>query len=384
MTENTLTFDDIRPYRDYEVKEALSKLLQDEKFDKILMILFKSDEQVQLIKQQLATIDTIDKFQLQFIAPLVDQLRKSSTTSLTLSGLENIDKDKKYLFISNHRDIIMDPSLFNTLLTQNGVQTTEIAIGSNLLIYPWIEILVRTNKSFKVLRDIPPKQLMVASKNMSAYMREQLTKGHSSVWLAQKEGRAKNGMDKTQASLLKMVNLSNSGSAIEGFKELNVVPLSISYEIEPVGDQKVAETLNKKYVDGFKKSAQDDMIGMGQGIKDQKGNVTFHIGKPLDLSTIDPTFNRNKQINAIADMIDNQIWTNYSLWPNNFIGYDQLNSCNKYSARYTQEELESYKSLRSDRLGAIIKDEQMEEAISLWDQIYAGPIVSREENNIEI
>lgn len=384
MNENTLTFDDIRPYRDEEVKEALSKLLKDEKFDKILLALFKHDEQVQLIKQQLSKIDTIDKFQLQFIAPLIDQIRKTSTTSLTLSGLENIDRDKKYLFISNHRDIIMDPSLFNTMLTQNGVQTTEIAIGSNLLIYPWIEILVRTNKSFKVLRDIPPKQLMIASKNMSAYMREQLTKGQSSVWLAQKEGRAKNGMDKTQISLLKMVNLSNSGSAIEGFKELNVIPLSISYEIEPVGDQKVAETLNKKYVDGFKKSAQDDMVGMGQGIKDQKGNVTFHIGKPLDLSTIDPTLNRNKQISAIADMIDNQIWTNYSLWPNNFIGYDQLNSCDKYSTRYTSEELESYKSLRSDRLKAIIKDEQMEEAISLWDQIYAGPIVSREENNIEI
>jgi 1-acyl-sn-glycerol-3-phosphate acyltransferase len=199
---------------------------------------------------------------------------------LTSSGLENLDKSKSYLFISNHRDIILDSAMLNYLIVLEGMNTTEIAIGNNLLIENWIEYAVKLNRAFVVRRNLPAREMLMASKKLSEYIRRNITKKNNSVWIAQREGRTKDGFDKTQIALLKMLNLSNINEFGEGFKELQIVPISISYEIEPCGISKVNE-LYKKNTEGFEKTQEDDLRSMGHGLVNPKGRVHFAFGKPI-------------------------------------------------------------------------------------------------------
>ena len=236
-----LDFDDIRPYTDEEVKTKIVEMVKDPVFDEVLSHVFKFRPVVEMVKLQLRMLRTVKQLQGTFIYDLIRNVINKSSDGLSVTGLENLEKDKPYLFISNHRDIVLDAALLNYLIFQNGMNTALVAIGNNLLLYNWIEHAVKLNGSFVIKRDLPPRELLTASMKVSHFIRKSILDDKLSVWIAQREGRTKDGSDKTQEAVLKMLNMSNTKSISEGYRELNIVPVAISYEIEPCGLAKIKE-----------------------------------------------------------------------------------------------------------------------------------------------
>ena len=372
-----INFDDIRPFNDSEVDEHIRLLLQDSYFQHILEYIFPDRDKREQAKFALTQIHTIKDLQLKFVYQLVnDLILKQSTDGLTSSGLENLDKSKNYLFISNHRDIILDSAILNYLIVFEGMRTTEIAIGDNLLIGKWIEYAVKLNRAFVVHRNLPSRDMLMASKKLSEYIRRNITRKNNSVWIAQREGRTKDGFDKTQTALLKMLNLSNINEFDEGFRELQIVPLSISYEIEPCGFSKVDE-LYKKKTEGFEKTQEDDLRSMGHGMLNPKGRVHFAFGEPItsqiDTFAKEATF--GEQIEKLADHIDQQIYRNFKLWPNNYIAEDLLNNSNNNSNHYTEDQYNKFCSMLNQATAKISGD--AETIRSMFLQMYANPLLNQ-------
>ena len=372
-----INFDDIRPFDDSEVNQSLRILLQDEGFQHILQFIFKDQEKIDQIKLLLSHVHTIKDLQLKFMYQMVDDLiLKKSTDGLTSSGLDLLDKDASYLFISNHRDIILDSAIMNFLIVLEGMNTTEIAIGNNLLIEKWIEYTVKLNRAFVVRRNLPVRELLMASQKLSEYIRRDITRKNTSVWIAQREGRTKDGNDKTQQSLLKMLNLSNIHEVGEGFKELRIVPLSISYEIEPCGISKVAE-LYKKQTEGFEKTQEDDLRSMGEGLVRPKGRVHFGFGEPIssqiDLICKEETI--SNQIEKLAEIIDANIYSNFKLWPNNYIAEDILNQTNTNLDQYTSEQFDRFSTMLNEAVETISGDKEVIRTMFL--QMYVNPLINK-------
>jgi len=228
------------------------------------------------------------------------------------------------------------------------MNTTQIAIGDNLLIYDWITHLVKLNRAFVVRRNLGPRELLTASGLISSYIRESLTEKKMSVWIAQREGRTKDGNDQTQISLLKMLNLSNKNSIAEGFDELTIIPLSISYELEPCGISKVSEMIRRE-LDEFQKTQADDLKSMGLGIMNPKGRVHFSFGRPILTSFLQSNSHlpTNEFIQLLAERIDHRIHQYYKLWPNNYIAYDLMNGTGEFMDNYTAQEMVGFNKLLS-------------------------------------
>ncbi|HLN73950.1 MAG: 1-acyl-sn-glycerol-3-phosphate acyltransferase [Methylococcaceae bacterium] len=376
-----MNFDDIRPFNDSEVEKYIQLLLQDPYFNHILEFIFKVPEKVNYAKSMLLKIQTVRDLQHSFMYKLIEELiLKPTTDGLTSSGLEHLEKDKSYLFISNHRDIILDSALLNYLIVDKGMNTTEVAIGNNLLIDNWIEYAVKLNRAFVVRRNLPVRELLMASKKLSEYIRRDIKLKNTSVWIAQREGRTKDGNDKTQTALLKMLNLSNINEFSEGFKELRIVPLSISYEIEPCGTSKVEEIYKRK-TEGYEKTPKDDLRSMGHGLVNPKGRVHFAFGEPLngqiDLFSKETTL--GEQIERLGDYIDQQIYLNFKLWPNNYIAYDLLNESTANSKHYTQEEYQKFGTLIETAVNEIEGDK--ETIRSMFLQMYANPVINKKKSS---
>jgi glycerol-3-phosphate O-acyltransferase len=371
-------FEDIRPYRDEEVAEVMKRLVKDPIFDKVLMNLYKEREYVERVKAALLKTNTINDFQTNFVVPYLNQIISESTDGVTIGGLEYIEQDRSYVFISNHRDIILDAALMNIEIKRVGLNTTEIAIGSNLLIYQWIIDMFKLNRAFVVARNTTLKQRQHESQRLSEYIRYLAKHRGDSVWISQREGRTKDGNDQTQVSVLKMLNMSNQADFDAGFRELNLVPLSISYEIEPCGNEKVAELLKRQSDATFTKTERDDLWSMVSGLKNQKGRIHLQFGKPVAelLEDIAKAENVNQSLNELAEYIDSEIYRNYKLWPNNYIAYDIFYKTKKYSDMYTVEELEKFNKLIHERLELV--NEVREEAKMLWLSLYAAPVFNYE------
>lgn len=372
-----INFDDIRPFNDSEVDHYIQLLLQDAYFLHILDNIYKSPEKISQIKAMLLQIHTVRDLQHTFVYKLIEDLiLNPSIDGLTCSGLDKLDKNKSYLFISNHRDIILDSALLNYLIVLKGMNTTEVAIGNNLLIENWIEYAVKLNRAFVVRRNLPARELLMASKKLSEYIRRDITCTNTSVWIAQREGRTKDGYDKTQTALLKMLNLSNINEFSEGFKELQIVPLSISYEIEPCGISKVDE-LYKRKTEGFEKTSKDDLRSMGHGLVNPKGRVHFAFGEPLD-GQIDEfaketTF--GDQIEKLGEYIDQQIYLNFKLWPNNYIAEDLLTNSNGNSEHYTEDQHQKFSQLLDQALNEVQGDKDIIRTMFL--KMYVNPLINK-------
>ena len=372
-----INFDDIRPFDDSEVKHYLGLLLEDENFENILKFVFKDQSKVDQARFAIANINTVKDLQLKFMYKLIEDLiLKKSTDGLSSSGLDRLDKNTSYLFISNHRDIILDSAIMNYLIVLEGMNTTEIAIGNNLLIEKWIEYAVKLNRTFVVRRNLPVRELLMASKKLSEYIRRDITLKNTSVWIAQREGRTKDGNDKTQQALLKMLNLSNTKEVSEGFKELKIVPLSISYEIEPCGLSKVAE-LYKKQTEGFEKTQEDDLRSMGEGLIRPKGRVHFGFGEPINagLDRIGNDEPIQNQIEKIAEIIDDQIYNNFKLWPNNYIAEDILNNASNNLDQYTAAQFDHFAAMLDEAVQTISGDKAV--IRNMFLQMYVNPIINK-------
>lgn len=373
-------FDEIRPYRNDEFSMIMNRLLDDPEFNNILLKnLNKGETELEHMKAALREVKSIEVFQEKFIVPTIDHMMASSSTGFSMTGLDALDKNQRYLFISNHRDIILDSALLNVEMHKSGFSPTEIAIGSNLLIFPWINDLVRINRSFIVKRNIPAKEMLHSSRVLSHYIRHMITKGTDSIWIAQREGRAKDGNDITQPSLLKMLNMSNTVGFFEGFEELKIVPMAISYEIEPCGNEKVAELKRRQTDPNYQKTGKDDLLSMVSGLKNQKGRIHIQFGKQIDREVLhhiaDETV-MNERLRMLAEQIDKEIYRNYKLFPNNYIAYDLYFKTSKYKHMYSEEEKEAYMALTHRRLQLVHED--IEDSLVLWLRMYAYPVYNFE------
>ncbi len=343
---NQPDYDEIRPYYDHEVPDKIKILLGDPVFERVLHYLYPDPKNEASIRKYLAQVQTVAELQHSFIYHFVEKIIEATTGGVTISGLEFLEKSKSYLFISNHRDIILDSAFLNYVIARNGMNTTQIAIGDNLLIYDWITHLVKLNRAFVVRRNLAARELLLASRKLSSYIRSSLTEEKVSVWIAQREGRTKDGNDQTQVSMLKMLNLSNTKSLAEGFGELTIIPLSISYEIEPCGISKVSELIRRDYEE-FQKTAQDDLKSMGYGLMNPKGRVHFSFGKPIMTSFLENNNHLppNEFIQALAERIDHRIHQYYKLWPNNYIAYDLMNGTGEFMESYTAQDMIGFKKM---------------------------------------
>ncbi|GAB7086336.1 1-acyl-sn-glycerol-3-phosphate acyltransferase [Marinifilum fragile] len=372
-------FDDIRPYNDSEVAEVINRLLQEEAFIKFAQQLFPGFTK-EMIEKALSEVKSIKEFQGNFIIRLAQHIIDNTTKGITINGLENLDPKESYLFISDHRDIILDSALLNVMLHHHGFETTEIAIGSNLLIQPWIADLVKLNKSFVVNRNVTVRQMLESSKQLSNYINFALNTKKSSIWIAQREGRTKDGDDRTQQSLLKMLQMSGGKEFGSHFKNLRIVPVAISYEYEPCDAMKTLEVHLKETESGYKKTAKDDLRSMIRGMINEKGHVHFHIGKPIShmLDTIENMDESKDKFKALADLIDYRIHKNYKLWPDNYIAYDIVHDSKEFLDKYTIEEKELFLKHMEKKI-ATIEDraEDIERLHQIFFEIYANPVKNR-------
>ncbi len=376
-TEN-FNFDNIRSFRDEEVHDKLLNILDDEGFIYILKKLY-SDERIAHLSKELYRVNSVYDFQKRYISEFVNALLQLTVSDFKVSGLENLKTDTAYLFISNHRDIILDSTLINHVLLNAGHKTSEIAIGNNLLIHKWINVLVRLNKSFIVRRDLKGKEMLIGSQKLSAYIRDTIVNRNTSVWIAQREGRTKDGIDKTDPAILKMINMSGSNNFTDSFSEVNIVPVSVSYENEPTIESKIAATFSKKTGEKYAKTQEEDLKDMGRGLYSMKGEVNIVFGKPVngDLKSIEKIKKRNEKFLTLAERIDNEIYKNYVLTKPNYIAFDILTGSKKFfkENKYIKTEETKLRMICKKTIDSIDGDKIILEKI--FYGLYSNPLISK-------
>ncbi len=365
-------FDEIRPYEDYEVQDVIRRLVKEKAFMAFAKQFFP-DLSMRAFVNKLLEVKTIHDFQLTFIYRILQSVLQDSITSLTYSGIDNVQKGVPYIFITNHRDIILDSALLNYILYQNGIDTAEIAIGSNLLINRWITDLVKLNRTFIVKRNVPGRKLYHYSIILSKYIRYTITEKKRSVWISQREGRTKDGDDKTQVSLIKMFNISGEKDWVSNYMEVNILPVTINYEIEPCDIEKVKELYMKMQDKNFRKSKLDDLNQMIGGMKAPKGRVHLTFGEPLNPKIPHLTrFPKNTYFKNLAKLVDTEIYKGYRLSPFNYVAADIFFQNTDYSKFYTTEDKDRFIQMMNQKLSGIEGDRKILEKLFL--QIYANPV----------
>lgn len=374
-------FEEIRSYRDDEVHKVLMRLTHDASFLKMMPELFPGQD-IAKILELLQGMQSIWDFQAGIIMPWVKRyVEELSTESLTLSGIENIDKSKAYLYISNHRDIILDSAFLNTGSFQLGLPLSEIGIGDNLLIYPWIIDMVRLNRSFIVKRGGSPREILENSKRLSAYIRQNITDRNHCVWLAQREGRAKDSNDRTQEAVLKMLNMSGeSKDFLSNMQELNICPVSISYEYDACDFLKAKEFQAKRDNPDYVKQQGDDLYNMKTGIIGKKGHVELHfVGNISDEigKIAQEASGKNEQITQTALLIDKHIHKNYRIFANNKVAYDLLLDTNRFASEYSMDEKNNFENYLQEQIAKIEIENKDEDFLRhKMLEMYANPLIN--------
>lgn len=384
MSEELNEFTDISPYTDAEAVEALGKLADHPAVVEVSKAIFP-DKEPEFLRKILKSVKSIDEFQILVMNKAVEWVLSTTAHNFSYDGIGNLKKiNGKFLAMSNHRDIILDPAITQVVLYRNAIPMTEIAVGSNLLTNKYIEYLIRSNRMIKVIRGINARQLYLSSQVLSKYIRECITSGRSSIWIAQREGRAKDGIDTTEQGLLKMLDMSGTADFTTNFEELNIVPLSISYEYEPCDILKARERLisrTQKYVKG----SREDLISIMTGIEQQKGNIHLNIGSPLTHDEIEAASccNKNDRYQAIRHAVDVRIIEGYKLWKTNYIGYDMVNHTFKYRDKYTPEDVAQFTDYVEHQLDKVEQSLCRADLRDIFLRIYANPVVSLDNLMIE-
>ena len=376
---NEQDYTSISPYTDQEAVEALKRVARNP-FLPVVSKFFFPGAPLNTFRKLLKEIHSIDDFQEIVMSRMVSTAIERSTSGFSYEGVENISGNGKFLAVSNHRDIILDPALFQYVLFSNRLQMTEICVGSNLLeSNKVVSDLLRSNRMIKVIRGISARELYLSSKLLSSYIRERITSGGSSVWIAQREGRTKDGFDKTEQGLLKMFDMSGEGSFQENFEALNIIPVSISYEYESCDIRKARELLiseKEKYV----KKKHEDTHSIISGVKQWKGGVNLFIDKPLTGEEIAQAaqLGKNDRYQALRQILDNRIIRGYKLWKTNYMAYDLLHGENKYADRYSAEDLEKFKVYTEHKLSKVERSLDRDALRIKFLQIYGNPVVNKE------
>lgn len=369
----------IEPYTDEQVEEAVRKMAMHPEVFAISKFLFP-DEPAWTLRNLLKDIHTADEFQRAVMEKAVEWVIDNTTKGLTYSGIEGLKEfGGKFLAMSNHRDIVLDPAFTQYVLVKNEVPMTDIAVGDNLLANKMVEYLLRCNRMITVIRGISARELYLSSQALSNYIRSSIVSGRSSVWIAQRQGRTKNGEDITEQGLLKMFDMSGTKSFEDNFKELNIIPLSISYEFEPCDIRKAREMLisrTKKYV----KKPHEDTHSIIIGIRQKKGNVHLSFGNKISDEVIERAAAADKRDRyaILRGEVDRQVIEGYKLWPTNYIAYDKVNNTTKYSDFYNKEDVEAFEAFTEHKLDKVEKSLDRDELREIFLRIYSNPVVSKE------
>lgn len=369
-------FDTIRPWEPEDLPEVYERLLSNPQFKQVLAYLYPQVP-FEMIAQKLKACKTNMEFQLAFAYDFVHGILKKAATGCEMDCAA-IDNTRNYTFISNHRDIVLDSAILDVLLVDNKFKTTcEIAIGDNLLSLPWVKDLVRVNKAFIVERALSMRQMLMSSKRLSDYMHFAIKEKNENIWIAQREGRAKDSDDRTQKSILQMMSMGGEGSIIDRLKQLHLVPLAISYEYDPCDYLKAKEYQQKRDDADWKKGPTDDLVSMQTGIFGYKGHVHYHAAPCLDayLDSLDPDMPKQDLYNKVAAHIDHEIHSNYRLYPGNYVALDLLENTTSHASEYTEEDKQKFMKYIEGQLAKIdlpAKDEAyLKERILT---MYANPV----------
>ena len=371
-------FESISPYTDAEAVEALSKVADNPLVSQVSKYFFP-DKEPGFLTGLLKNVKSVDEFQILVMSKVVEWVLAHTAHNFSYDGIKHIDPSRKFLAMSNHRDIILDPAITQLVLYRNNIPMTEIAVGDNLLTNPFIEYLIRSNRMIKVVRGISARELYLSSQLLSEYIRLNITTGKSSIWLAQRQGRTKDGADITEQGLLKMLDMSGKEDFLHNFKELNIIPLSISYEIEPCDVLKARELLisrTQKYV----KADGEDLHSILTGIKQQKGNIHLHIGEQLTDEEIAQASlcDKNDRYQLIRHAVDLRVIDGYRLWKTNYIAYDMLNPGDKYREHYSTEDVQWFIDYKEHQLDTVEPELDRAALNDIFLHIYANPVVSKE------
>jgi 1-acyl-sn-glycerol-3-phosphate acyltransferase len=368
-------FDAIRPFYDAEVNEALQKAVRHPMMKALMNFTFPKTDNA-IWTEQLKRTFSIRDFQCNFIYSAIQQVIKSSSDGVTTSGFEKLEKNTAYLFISNHRDIILDTSLLNASLFENGLIMTASAIGDNLVKKEFLHVLAKLNRNFLVERGLTPREMLQSSKLLSEYMVQLLLRENRSVWIAQREGRTKDGNDATNPGVLKMLSMgADCPNIMEYFKKIKIVPVSISYEYDPTDALKMPQMLAEANQEMYIKAENEDFNTILSGVMGQKKHIHIHVCDVLDteIDAIAIEFdNINKQVLALSQVIDKAILSNYKLHPTNYIALDILNQSSEYVALYTHNEKQLFERRLEKRIDS--KNPIMYDAFL---KMYANPVANK-------
>ncbi len=368
-------YDEFRPYNETEALKAIERIKKNDRFKKIFKYFFTEIETEEDFTFFFSSIRSVKDFQIKIMHEVANRILKKTSDGLTCSGFENINKNNNYVFISNHRDIILDATFFQYILVNNDFETTEITFGNNLMDDPLIVDIGKINKMFKVYRKGTPKELLKKTLQLSEYIRYTVLTKRRSVWIAQRGGRTKDGNDKTHSGVIKMLNASGNKTFEKNIRDINIIPVSISYEYEPNDHLKVNELLNT--VNGkYKKSPGEDINSIIDGTCSYKGKINISICEPVNkrLHLLKNISRTNDKIRKTAEIIDEEIYGNYRLYPNNYIAFDLLKNSEQFSDKYSKNEKKTFINYKNEQLKKISKNS--EKAETLFLKIYAAPVIN--------
>ncbi|RLD31932.1 MAG: hypothetical protein DRJ02_03445 [Bacteroidetes bacterium] len=369
-------YDSIRPYRQDEIPEALKRILANPTFQNILDFLFPGEDQ-EALKEIIANTKSREEFHKNFMVQVISSIAEKTSDQLTFSGIDQLEKDKGYIFVANHRDIILDSSFLALGLVKHGLISCEITWGDNLMISPFIVDLGKVNGMITVFREGSPKEMLRNSQILSSYIRESVTERKQSVWIAQRKGRTKDGTDKTDPSILKMLSLSGQPPPPGSLKNLNITPVSISYEWEPCDIMKVRELYISQQTT-YVKQKDEDLQSIIGGVAAYKGKIHLTVGNTVerDFDNLDTSVHNNLILEQVAHLIDKQIYASYKLWPPNYLAYDLLENTNKFANKYDKATIRKFNEKLEELYKAV--DGPEEDLKHLFLKLYANPVYNKE------
>ena len=367
-----MDFEDIRPYTDLEFKEAYYRLMDDRRFQEAIALCLPNYT-VEQFRRDFANFNTIEEVQVDFDKRFLDVFIAQSSKGVQLSGIENIDPSSAYMFIGNHRDITFDPALLQYYFFLEHRKTSRIAMGDNLFTTPLLGEVAKLNKMIKVKRSGTLREKLENSYKLAAYIQYSLFEDKESVWIAQRDGRTKDGNDFTKHGLVKMITLGNDKNLIETIRRMNITPLTVSYEIEPCDKLKARELAISEHT-VYQKQPGEDFNSIKQGIFGQKGRISLAIGKPIDkeLDTIPENISNNEKINLVCQIIDKQIYRNYTLYQNNYIAHDLLYQNEDFHDHYSDDEKTAFVNYLQTK--SQVPDVSFEKMHEYLLKIYANPV----------
>lgn len=382
MSETKIDFSDIAPVDDKHFHENMASMLKEPGLEHAVKYVMPNVDYGKF-REFLLTVNDKYTFQHDVMWPFMEMLARKTTSGVSATGLEHLSADKSYTYITNHRDIVLDASFLNICLFRHNLPGCEVAIGSNLLIFDWIATLVKLNGSFVVKRDLPRLEALKAAQELSAYIHYALTEKRRSVWIAQRQGRAKDSSDTTQESLIKMLSLGGGASVRENLAEINICPVSIAYEYDPNDYLKAREFLLKHRDPAFKKSMRDDLFSMETGLLQFKGRVHFSIGQPLTdrILELPADADRHHVLNSVATMIDHSIHAGYKIYAINYIAHDLLTGNREFEMLYTEHERTRFEEYINHQLDKVdipnITEEDRDYMRRMMYTMYANPLKNK-------